>query len=96
MTLSGYAMLAVSMKAILQTIINSLHPSSSRHRTNQTSWIDLISTSDINHHIDETLVGLLLQLRHRRTADINFKRRRSSIQVFLFLIRICECLCATF
>ena len=60
--------------------------------TEQTKQVGLIwFQPDINHHIDETLVGLLLQLRHRRTADINFKRRRSSIQVFLFLIRICEC-----
>ena len=39
-------------------------------------------SSDINHHVDEALVSLVLELRQQRRAEINLKRRRSSIQVW--------------
>jgi len=50
--------------------------------------VKYIETSpDINHHVDEALVSLVLELRQQRRAEINLKRRRSSIQVVGDLLR---------
>ena len=49
------------------------------------SYIVCPNISDINHHVDEALVNLVLELRQQRRAEINLKRRRrSSIQVPTF------------
>ena len=51
------------------------------------SYIVCPNISDINHHVDEALVNLVLELRQQRRAEINLKRRRrSSIQVSIYQI----------